>query len=114
MRALPLAVAGLLALAVFAPVAAAGPTGPQPPPCIICVIIFGIVVPCLVAEAQQDVLNSGDGCVIVNAQQDCVQAEVDQDAFNSGDGCAYVNSQQSSLECRVRSVEAQVGLAQPC
>jgi hypothetical protein len=114
MRIFPLAVAGLLALAVLAPVASAGPTGPQPPPCIICVIVFGIIVPCVVAEAQQDVLNSGDGCVIVNAQQDCVQAEADQDAFNDGDGCAYVNSQQYSLECRVRSVEALLNLAQPC
>jgi hypothetical protein len=93
--AAPLAVAALLALAVLAPVATAveaapAPAGPYPPPlCIICVIVTQIVIPCVAAEANQDVFDNGDGCVIVN-------------------------NAQHAVDCLVRSVEAQLGLGQPC
>jgi hypothetical protein len=90
MRALPLAVAGLLALtAAVAPLAVAGVDYVPPPICLICIIITQIVIPCAVAEVNQDVFDNGDGCVIVN-------------------------SVQHALDCDVRGVEATIGLGQPC
>jgi len=114
MRAIPLAAACLLALAVLAPGATAGPTTPPPPVCIICVIVTQIVLPCVVAEAQQDVLGSGDGCAIVNAQQQCVADEAEQDAFDQGTGCGTVNGEQWNVDCQLWRVEVLLGLPAPC
>jgi hypothetical protein len=112
MRFLLLALTAVLTLFLAAPVATAVY---QPPPiCMVCGPLVVIVATCAEAEANQDALNSGDGCVIVNQQQQCVADESDQDLYNEGPGCGYVNSEQSNLDCQLRAIEALVGLAPHC